>query len=102
MKYLALAFVGLLWLILTVPDANAVVCARGYYRAGCVSRYGAVGVGPGDAVAIGRYGHVYRVSRCIGATAEKFAAGRLSLSSFELTRLSDDDRTVGGQDGFVR
>lgn len=45
MKYLALAFVGLLWLILTVPDANAVVCARGYYRAGCVSRYGAVGVG---------------------------------------------------------
>ena len=31
---------------LTLPttDANAVVCARGYYRAGCVGPNGAVGV----------------------------------------------------------
>jgi len=43
MKYVAFAFVGLFWLILSVPDANAVVCARGVYRAGCAGpRGGAV------------------------------------------------------------
>jgi len=28
----------------TMADANAVVCARGVYRAGCVGPHGAVGV----------------------------------------------------------
>jgi hypothetical protein len=28
----------------TVEEANAVVCARGVYRAGCVGPHGAVGV----------------------------------------------------------
>jgi hypothetical protein len=40
MKYVAFAFVGLFWLILSVPDANAVVCAAGVYRAGCVGVHG--------------------------------------------------------------
>jgi hypothetical protein len=41
-KYLAIAIVGALWLIGSVPDANAAVCARGIYRAGCVGPRGAV------------------------------------------------------------
>ena len=32
------------FLALSATDANAVVCARGMYRAGCVGPYGAVGV----------------------------------------------------------
>ncbi|WP_294538325.1 hypothetical protein [uncultured Rhodoblastus sp.] len=31
-------------LAVTVEEANAVVCARGVYRAGCVGPHGAVGV----------------------------------------------------------
>jgi len=42
MKYVAFAFVGLFWLILSVPGANAVVCARGVYRTGCAGPRGAV------------------------------------------------------------
>jgi hypothetical protein len=42
MKYLAFAIVGLLWLIIATPDANAYVCARGVYRAGCAGPRGAV------------------------------------------------------------
>ncbi len=37
MRYLAFALVGLLWLISSVPEANAVVaCAAGYYWSRCV------------------------------------------------------------------
>jgi hypothetical protein len=32
-------FVG--GMVLSIADANAVVCARGVYRAGCVGRHGA-------------------------------------------------------------
>jgi hypothetical protein len=42
MKYAMLAIAGLMWMILSVPDANAVVCARGVYRAGCAGPRGAV------------------------------------------------------------
>ena len=41
-KYLAIALVGTLWLIGSAPDANAFVCARGVYRAGCVGPRGGV------------------------------------------------------------
>jgi hypothetical protein len=34
----------------TMEDANAVVCARGVYRAGCVGPRGAVGVRRGPVV----------------------------------------------------
>jgi hypothetical protein len=53
-KYLAIALVGTLWLISSMPAANALVCARGVYRAGCA--------GPRGAVVVRRpvYGGVYR------------------------------------------
>lgn len=60
MRY-ALLMLGLLaGLVTFVPiEANAVVCARGVYRAGCVGPHGAVGVRRGvygrRAVAVGRY-----------------------------------------------
>jgi hypothetical protein len=41
-KYLAIAVIGALWLIGSVPAANAFVCGRGVYRAGCVGPRGAV------------------------------------------------------------
>ena len=42
MKY-ALLTLGVLFLLMaSVPDASAVVCARGVYRAGCVGARGAV------------------------------------------------------------
>jgi hypothetical protein len=37
-------------------DANAVVCARGVYRAGCVSAGGAAAVGVGGAAVVGARG----------------------------------------------
>jgi hypothetical protein len=43
-KYLAMAIVGMLWIISSTSDGNAAVCARGVYRAGCIGPYGAVGV----------------------------------------------------------
>jgi hypothetical protein len=42
MKFLACATVALLWLTIAIPDANAVVCARGVYHAGCAGPHGAV------------------------------------------------------------
>ena len=42
MKYLLSALAALLVLGYFVPSANAYVCARGYYRAGCVGPRGAV------------------------------------------------------------
>jgi hypothetical protein len=64
MRYVAYVFAGAFLIMLSVPNANAFVCVKGAYRAGCVSRYGAVGVGPGGAVAVGPHGGVYRASRC--------------------------------------
>jgi hypothetical protein len=42
MKYVVFALLGLSALIASVPEASAVVCARGAYRAGCVGPAGAV------------------------------------------------------------
>jgi hypothetical protein len=52
--------------VLTVSDASAFTCMRGAYRAGCVSRYGAVGIGPNGAMAVGRSGNVYAYRRGSG------------------------------------
>jgi hypothetical protein len=62
-KLAAVAVIGVLGVMLSVSDASAFSCVRGVYRAGCVSRYGAVGVGPNGAVAVGRYGNVYAYQR---------------------------------------
>jgi hypothetical protein len=42
MKCAAFATVALLALMASMPDANAFVCARGVYRAGCAGARGAV------------------------------------------------------------
>ena len=41
MKAIALAALMVGMLLATVADANAVVCARGVYRAGCAGPHGA-------------------------------------------------------------
>jgi hypothetical protein len=61
--YAIVAIAGILGTILSVSDASAFTCVRGVYRAGCISRYGAVGVSPNGAVAVGRYGNVYAYQR---------------------------------------
>jgi hypothetical protein len=65
-KYAAIAIASMLGVVLTVSDASAFTCMRGAYRAGCVSRYGAVGIGPNGAMAVGRYGNVYADRRGSG------------------------------------
>ena len=65
-KFAAVAIAGMLGAVLSISDASAFACVRGIYRAGCVSRYGAIGVGPNGAVAIGRYGNVYAYHRGSG------------------------------------
>jgi len=65
-KYAAVAIAGMLGAILSISDASAFACMRGVYRAGCVSRYGAIGVSPNGAMAIGRYGNVYAYHRGSG------------------------------------
>jgi len=60
------AVATMLGTVLTVSNANAFTCVRGVYRAGCVSAYGSVGVGPNGAVAVGRYGNVYAYHRGSG------------------------------------
>jgi hypothetical protein len=51
----------------TVAEANAVVCARGPYRAGCAGPRGAVGVGRYGAGAVARpYGYRGAVVRPYG------------------------------------
>jgi hypothetical protein len=65
-KVAAAAFIGVLGVMLSVSDASAFSCVRGAYRAGCVSRYGAAGIGPNGAVAVGRYGNVYAYRRGSG------------------------------------
>jgi hypothetical protein len=55
MRTIAIALIAIATLAGTVAEANAVVCARGVYRAGCV--------GPRGAVGVNRYGYgagVYR------------------------------------------
>jgi hypothetical protein len=42
LKYLLLGAVALLFMSAEIPAANAVVCARGVYRAGCAGPRGAV------------------------------------------------------------
>jgi hypothetical protein len=67
-KLAAVAMAGMFGALLSVSDAQAFTCVRGVYRAGCVSAYGAVGVSPNGAVAVGRYGNVYayhRGSSCV-------------------------------------
>ena len=64
-KYAAVAVAGVLGAVLSVSDASA-YCVRGVYRAGCVSRYGTIGVSPNGAVAVGRYGNVYAYHRGSG------------------------------------
>jgi hypothetical protein len=67
-KYAAVAIVGALGTMLSVSDASAFTCARGVYRAGCISSRGAIGFSRNGAVAVGRYGNVYayrRGSNCV-------------------------------------
>jgi hypothetical protein len=61
-----LAVAGMLGTVLSVPSANAFTCARGIYRAGCVSPYGAVGWSRNGVVAVGRYGNTYAYHRGSG------------------------------------
>jgi hypothetical protein len=65
-KYAAVGIASMLGVILSVSDASAFACMRGVYRAGCISRYGAVGVSPNGAVAVERYGNVYAYHRGSG------------------------------------
>jgi uncharacterized protein YraI len=62
-KIAAVAMAGMLGALLSVSNAQAFTCVRGVYRAGCVSAYGAVGVSPNGAMAVGRYGNVYAYHR---------------------------------------
>ena len=62
-KIAAVALAGMLGALLSVSDAQALTCARGVYRAGCVSAYGAVGVSRNGAMAVSRYGNVYAYHR---------------------------------------
>ena len=62
-KHVAVAIAGMLSAILSVSDASAFTCARGIYRAGCVSAYGAIGVSRNGVAAVGRYGNVYAYHR---------------------------------------
>jgi hypothetical protein len=64
--FAAIAVASMLGVLLTASDASAFSCARGVYRAACMSRYGAVGIGPNGAVAVGRYGNVYAYHRGSG------------------------------------
>jgi hypothetical protein len=41
MKYLAFATLALFALLISIPDASAVVCAKGVNRAGCAGPHGA-------------------------------------------------------------
>jgi hypothetical protein len=59
MKIIASSLLVLGLLAVQVSEANAVVCARGVYRAGCAGPHGAVGVArPYGAVGVHRpYGY---------------------------------------------
>ena len=64
--FAAIALASMLGVLLTASDASANSCMWGVYRAACASRYGAVGIGPNGAVAVGRYGNVYAYHRGSG------------------------------------
>jgi len=67
-KCAAAAIICVFGTMLSVSDASAFTCARGVYRAGCISSRGAIGFSRNGAVAVGRYGNVYsyrRGSNCI-------------------------------------
>jgi hypothetical protein len=67
-KCVAAAVISTLGVMLSASDASAFTCARGVYRAGCISSRGAVGISRNGAVAVGRYGNVYayrRGSNCV-------------------------------------
>jgi hypothetical protein len=73
-KVATVAMAGMLGALLSVSSAQAFTCVRGVYRAGCVSAYGSVGVGPNGAVAVGRYGNVYayhRGSSCLWRNGQR-------------------------------
>jgi len=73
MRMLLVAAIAAVTFIFTMAgtsnDAQAVVCARGVYRAGCAGPHGAVVVHrPGVAhhgVVCHRYGYVHGVRRCV-------------------------------------
>jgi hypothetical protein len=64
MKMIAYAMLALGLMAALPVEANAVVCARGVYRAGCVGPHGAVGVRRGygyhGGAAVVRRGYGYR------------------------------------------
>lgn len=64
--FAAIAIASMLGVLMTASDASAYSCVRGVYRAACMSRYGAVGIGPNGAMAVGRYGNVYAYHRGSG------------------------------------
>jgi hypothetical protein len=51
MRFASALAIGIVLAFSIADNASAIVCARGVYRAGCVGRYGAVGVH--------RYGYGY-------------------------------------------
>lgn len=59
----AIAFAGMFGMLASVPKADAFVCGRGAYRAGCISSHGAFGIGRSGVVAVGRHGGVYAYQR---------------------------------------
>ena len=63
MKYVLLGMLAALLVTTSVPEANAVVCASGVHRAGCVGPHGAV-VAPRSHAAVCASG-VYRAA-CAG------------------------------------
>jgi hypothetical protein len=67
MRSLILASLAVFAFVATIAvnsnDANAVVCARGVYRAGCVSAGGAAVAGVGGAAVVGARGAAVVVRR---------------------------------------
>ena len=67
-KHLLVLLLGLIVSAAVITEANAVVCARGVYRAGCVGPQGAVGVQ--------RYGYgVHRYGYGVGGVHHPYARG---------------------------
>ena len=67
-KHLLVLLLGLTVSAAVITEANAVVCARGVYRAGCVGPQGAVGVQ--------RYGYgVHRYGYGVGGVHRPYARG---------------------------
>ena len=56
MKYVLAGILATLLMTTATLEANAVVCARGVYRAGCAGPNGAAAVGPNGAAVVGPNG----------------------------------------------